>query len=107
MQFAGFHSDKKDNAMWLSQCRVALVTGGNILSFCDGEKGISGAGVYVRNGAGNNNAVVGVVSAIGKGRLRGKRHLFNVVISLTPKKIRKIKKWIKRNKKKQRGKIKS
>lgn len=90
MRFAGFHSDKTSNSMWRSQCQVRKVISDVVFSYCDGQKGISGSGV--RSG----NAVVGVVSAIGRGRLRGKRHVFNVVIALTPRKVRKILRWMKK-----------
>ncbi|EDO49527.1 predicted protein [Nematostella vectensis] len=94
MRFVGFHGDKWFNSMWRSQCRVAVVIKGALLSFCDGQKGISGSGVYVRSGV--RNAVVGVVSAIGRGRLRGKQHVFNVAISIDARKVRNIKKWMQR-----------
>ena len=90
MQFAGFHSDKISNTMWYSQCEVMAVIKGAVFNYCDCEKGISGSGVR------SNNAVVGVVSAVGRGRLRGRSHAFNVVITLTPRKVRKILKWMKR-----------
>lgn len=107
MQFAGFHSDKKRNAMWLSRCRVLVAIPGGILSFCDGAKGISGSGVYVKSGVTNGDAVVGVVSAIGQGRLRGKQQMFNLVISFTPKTVKKIKRWMKKSKRKQKVRIES
>ncbi|XP_031570090.1 serine protease 23-like [Actinia tenebrosa] len=107
MQFAGFHSDKKRNAMWLSQCTVAVAIQGGILSFCDGAKGISGSGVYVHKGVSNGDAIVGVVSAIGKGRLRGRTQLFNLVISFTPKTVRKVNKWMKKSKRQRKVKIKN
>lgn len=90
MRFAGFHSDKTSNTMWYSQCQVMEIVHDVVFSYCDGQKGISGSGV--RSG----NAVVGIVSAIGRGRLRGKRHVFNVVITLTPRKVRRILKWMKK-----------
>lgn len=98
MTFAGFHGDKTQtsNTMWYSQCQVVHVISGGVLSYCYGENGISGSGVR------SDNAVVGVVSAIGKGTLRGRSHVFNVVITLTPRKVRRILRWMKRGSKKRR-----
>ncbi|KXJ28190.1 serine protease 23 [Exaiptasia diaphana] len=96
MRFAGFHGDKVSNTMWYSQCPVMGVISGAVLSHCDGAKGISGSGVR------SDNAVVGVVSAIGTGRYRGRSLEFNVVITLTPRKVRRILRWMKRGNKKRR-----
>lgn len=65
-----------------------------ILNFCDGVKGVSGSGVYVDSG--DENAVVGVVSAIAQGTVKGKVFKFNVVNSLTSTKVRQISKWVAR-----------
>ena len=67
-----------------------------ILNFCDGAKGVSGSGVYVDTPRGNENAVVGVVSAIAQGKVKGKVIKFNVVNSFTKAKVRQISRWVDR-----------
>lgn len=65
-----------------------------IFNFCDGAKGVSGSGVYVETDKGGKNAVVGIVTAIGRGKVNGKEIKFNIVNSLTSKKVKRILKWI-------------
>ncbi|XP_020608302.1 plasminogen-like [Orbicella faveolata] len=83
IQFSGFHGDKWYNSLWYTYCRVYRKSNDMILNFCDGAKGVSGSGVYVDTPSGDENAVVGVVSAIARGKVKGKVLEFNVINSLT------------------------
>ena len=94
IQFSGFHGDKWYNSLWYTYCHVYRKSNDMILNFCDGVKGVSGSGVYVDSG--DENAVVGVVSAIARGTVQGKVFKFNVVNSLTGTKVRQISKWVAR-----------
>lgn len=96
IQFSGFHGDKFYNTLWYTYCHVFRKSDDMILNFCDGVKGISGSGVYVDTPRGDKNAVVGVVSAIARGTVKGKVIKFNVVNSLTSTKVRQISKWVAR-----------
>lgn len=96
IQFSGFHGDKWYNSLWYTYCRVYQTSEDMILNFCDGVKGVSGSGVYVDTPRGDVNAVVGVVSAIAQGTVRGKAIRFNVVNSFTHSKVQQISKWVTR-----------
>ncbi|XP_068748584.1 serine protease 23-like [Montipora capricornis] len=96
IQFTGFHADKWYNTLWYTYCRVYTTSEDMIFNFCDGVKGVSGSGVYVDTPRGDENAVVGVVSAVAKGRVKGKAIKFNVVNSFTQSKVKQISKWISR-----------
>lgn len=96
IQFSGFHGDKWYNSLWYTYCRVYRKSNDMILNFCDGAKGVSGSGVYVDTSSGDENAVVGVVSAIARGKVKGKVLKFNVINSLTTTKVRQISKWVTR-----------
>lgn len=96
IQFSGFHGDKWYNSLWYTYCRVYRKSNDMILNFCDGAKGVSGSGVYVDTPSGDENAVVGVVSAIARGKVKGKVLEFNVINSLTTTKVRQISKWVTR-----------
>jgi len=96
IQFSGFHGDKWYNSLWYTYCHVYRKSEDMILNFCDGAKGVSGSGVYVDTPRGNENAVVGVVSAIAQGKVKGKVIKFNVVNSFTKAKVRQISRWVDR-----------
>lgn len=96
IQFSGFHGDKSYNSLWFTKCRVKGKSNDMIFNRCDGFKGVSGSGVYVDTLHGDENVVVGVVSAIGRGTVRGKAIQFNIVNSLTKPKVRQILKWVAR-----------
>ena len=96
IQFSGFHGDKWYNTLWYTYCHVYKTTADMILNFCDGVKGVSGSGVYVDTPRGDDSAVVGVVSALAEGTMKGKAIKFNIVNSFTHSKVQQISKWMAR-----------
>lgn len=96
IQFSGFHGDKWYNTLWYTYCHVYKTSADMILNFCDGEKGVSGSGVYVDTPRGDDSAVVGVVSALAEGTVKGKAIKFNIVNSFTQSKVQQISKWMAR-----------
>ena len=96
IQFSGFHGDKWYNSLWYTYCSVYRKANDMILNFCDGVRGVSGSGVYVNSPSRHESAVVGVVSAIVRGKVKGKEFKFNVINSFTGTKVRQISKWVRR-----------
>lgn len=96
IQFSGFHGDKWYNSLWYTYCSVYRKANDMILNFCDGVRGVSGSGVYVNSPSRDESAVVGVVSAIVRGKVKGKEFKFNVINSFTSNKVRQISKWVRR-----------
>jgi len=94
MHFACFPNDKRENAMWYSSCPVGWQPNATahrtvIMNKCDATGGCSGAGVYVINRRGGSNRyVIGVLSSSINNQPK------NVIMRLTPKKVKEICNWI-------------
>lgn len=98
MHFACFPNDKRANSMWYSSCPVGWAPSSSsyrsvILNKCDATRGCSGAGVYALLRNRRNRYIIGILSSAINNKVA------NVVIRLTPQKVREICGWIGWNRK--------